>query len=190
MKNVFIVCLVTLSVGHLCAEEKNKSEYPDDIASKINFELINKSKKTIALSLNALKPKGNYYLVSPKTETLFTNPDKIGGIYVKIEPGETFATAIDVNAKTDINISTELKKTTQGTAYPSTIEEYSITIKGKTRYLAYNGANKEGERLYPQTGPLKGIGKFTPSFIMEDRTNTGLLKKNNVDMKDIARHIR
>ncbi len=175
-------------VTMLNAAEKNESVYPDAIAPKINFELINKSKGPIGLYLTYLERKGDYYTFDAKLEMLLSNPEKAGGVIFVIQPGYTFATQISLDNATDLRIAPMVMR--DGKLVPSATELYTINAPGKTRYLSYNAEKKEGERLYPQTGPMKGLGKYTPNFIAKDITNTGLLKRNNIVLKDIARRVR
>ncbi len=182
MKKLLYFSLSCL-VGIIYCAEKNKSVYPDAIAPTINFEIINKSKGPIGVLLNTLKRQGDYYLLDARLDNMETNPSKIGGDIVVVPAGFTFATQINLGQETNIKIAREMKLNRT----PSGIESFTINAQGKTRFLTYNGDKKESDRLYPQTGPMKGIGRFTPNFIARDVTNTGLLKRNNIDVKDIMR---
>ena len=186
MKKLSYLIIVAF-IGMLNAAEKNKSVYPDAIAPTINFEVINKSKGSIGILLNTLKRIGDYYLLDAKLENMQTNTSKIGGDIVVVPTGSTFSTQISLGQETNLKIAREIKPTKSGTSVPSGIEIFTINAPGKTRFFTYNGDKKEADRLYPQTGPLKGLGKFTPNFIAQDVTNTGLLKRNNIDAKDILR---
>lgn len=166
-----LVCSLAPLLG---AAEKNKSVYPDAVAPKITFELINKSKSPIGIILNG---KSDYYILDDKLANMDTNPKKVGGPTVNIPVGATFAAQVDLTNATSFSIAP------MRDGKPSGFVTYRIDAPGKTRYMSYDDKG----RLYPQTGPLMGIGKYTPNFIMEDRTNTGLLKRNNVEDKDIMK---
>jgi hypothetical protein len=98
--------------------------------------------------------------------------------YVKVPAGSTLSASIDTTPTLVLSVAKDWKSNV-----PSGIMGYKLYPAGKTVYLSYDPAKSPA--VYPQTGPLKGIGKFTPNFIMEDRTNTGLLKRNNIATKEI-----
>ncbi len=166
----------------------NKSVYPDNVASKINFELRNRSDTKIYIDIAPFR-KVDYYIVyiipdpdytklTPKNEIKLTNNNLIA-----INPDETFAAALGTLKTVNITIITPdyfKRFILSGT------ENYSIKSSGKTCFLSYQRSNKSGERLYPQKGPWEGLGNITPNFIMENRTITGLSKRNNVQAKDIT----
>lgn len=171
--NFVIICSFAPLLG---AAEKNKSVYPDAVAPNITFELINKSKSPIGIILNTAG-KSDYYILDDKLSTMDTNPKKVAGTTVNIPVGATFAAQVDLMSDTSFSIG-QMRD-----GKPSGLVSYRINAPGKTRYMSYDDKG----RLYPQTGPLMGLGKYTPNFIMEDRTNTGLLKRNNVEDKDIMK---
>jgi|GEM_PF-5482692 hypothetical protein len=170
------------SEGNASAAQENKSVYSADAAPKINFELINKSATPIALYVANME--GDYYMIDSGTNKPEINPEKIGGGYIALKSGDTFAATVDLDKATGIQIG-RVVSTGKG-KYPSNdVEKYSINAGKKTRYVSYNASNAEGRRLYPQTGPMMGAGKVLPNFVKENVTNSGLLKRNNVIARDI-----
>ncbi len=195
------VYLVSMAIGTMCAAQQEKFSYPEQIAQRINFEIINKTPHfeklgksftaayvnskdgSILLDINRLGRIGDYYLI--QNGKLITNPQEMASVngkdngLVRIGSGDTFAAHVKVDKPTIIRLVHEWPRT-------DAAGEWIIDAKGKTRFLTFEVNKKDSiGGFYPQTGPLQGIGKFTPNFLMEDRTNSGLLKRNNVTLKEI-----
>ncbi len=100
-----------------------------------NFELLNKSKKTIQLTLS------DELVGLPKTKKSVTKD---------IASGKHWGYTTQKNSKITLKI-------TDG----GTSNNYSIYTPNKTTYLTYNPAKTPS--LYPQTGPLMGLVGNTES---------------------------
>lgn len=187
LKNIFTLALIISAVSlqaqfKVDAEKENKSIYPDAIWNTINFELINKADAPIYVSLQGQTNK-TFYTVNDK----LTNWQEVGkkkGGFIEVPVGSTLSASIGDTAFMNsskplvVSIATGWKND-----LPATITGFRLYPESGTVYLTYSPSKTPA--LYPQTGPLKGIGKFTPNFIKEDRTNTGLLKRNNITAKQI-----
>jgi hypothetical protein len=193
MNKLYVI--LSCATALLNAADKNTSSYPAGVADKINFELINKSNESIWFIVHPIEVKSGYYVFDKKLKQenppiLYNRDIKI----VEIKPGYTFGgTLEDIPGQEQKRIQIALKMNTLSRPINNITdvdrEEYvfSDSFKGsvKTFFLSYDMSKKAGARLYPQTGPLKGMGKYVPDSLLEDRTNTGLSKSNNIDSKKI-----
>ncbi len=145
-KNIFFsilaITLFLISQSSLASEQLAKKS--SALVKKMQgpgFEVFNKSANTITI-------------------TIFMNEKFLR--YADIAPQQGFSLDIDVNQPIQLGVYDPKTKVSTGTfsreITPKAPYFYTLNAPGKTKYLTWSP--DKSTPLYPQTGPLMGLGKM------------------------------
>jgi hypothetical protein len=146
VKNIFLsIATITLAViSQSSIASQQLAQKSSDLVKKLQgpgFEVFNKSANTI-------------------TVTIFINEKFLR--YADIAPQQGFALDIDLNQPMQLGVYDPRTKISTGTfsrqIEPKAKYFYTLNAPGKTKYLSWDPT--KSMPLYPQTGPLMGLGKM------------------------------